>query len=510
MKKITSILFFIVFSTTTLSSLYAASVGVNQDVAGLDTTPTIDRPFAPSLLRTKNHHKATLDSFENPEVCAGCHPKQYEGWRGSMHSNAWNDPIFLAEFKKGLKATDGKIFKYCAGCHSPIGVLTGTASWDKETNTFDISEKAARGVTCDVCHSIAGAVPLEDTLTSEHGNGSHIIDTETHIKYGPLKNSVSPYHETQYSELHTKANLCASCHNIIHPVNGTPVERTYDEWRVSPYAQNEIVCQDCHMNSVEVAIQIAKTLKRPETFANKRVRLSGKASTLGTQDRAIVHSHEFVGGNAIISSIMAPKSLRKRKHADIAKKRLQNAAELTVHFEQRGDELFKLGVDVYNVGAGHNLPTSLTQVRHIWIEATVTDNQGNILFETGKLDNHHDLDEDKTVIFKSWTVDEKGEETHDPWAINHIVRDTTIPPKGHSKHEFIFANKNNVKQISVDVKLNYRSATQHFTDSLLGPDAPTIPTITMEHTSNTYVQKGDGWSKLMKSFSTLEEEIENN
>jgi len=102
------------------------------------------------------------------------------------------------------------------------------------------------------------------------------------------------------------------------------------------------------------------------------------------------------------------------------------------------------------------------------------------------------------------------EETHDPWAINHIVRDTTIPPKGHSKHEFIFANKNNVKQISVDVKLNYRSATQHFTDSLLGPDAPTIPTITMEHTSNTYVQKGDGWSKLMKSFSTLEEEIENN
>ena len=154
MKKITSILFFIVFSTTTLSSLYAASVGVNQDVAGLDTTPTIDRPFAPSLLRTKNHHKATLDSFENPEVCAGCHPKQYEGWRGSMHSNAWNDPIFLAEFKKGLKATDGKIFNYCAGCHSPIGVLTGTASWDKETNTFDISEKAARGVTCDVCHSI--------------------------------------------------------------------------------------------------------------------------------------------------------------------------------------------------------------------------------------------------------------------------------------------------------------------------------------------------------------------
>jgi hypothetical protein len=58
--------------------------------------------------------------------------------------------------------------------------------------------------------------------------------------------------------------------------------------------------------------------------------------------------------------------------------------------------------------------------------------------------------------------------------------------------------------------LNYRSATQHFADSLLGHDAPTIPTITMEHTSNTYIQQGNDWSKLVKSYSTLEEEIENN
>ena len=178
-------------------NLNAANVGVNNAVAGLDVKPTLERPFPPSMLRTKNNHQATLDSFENPETCAGCHPKQYDGWRGSMHSNSWNDPLFQAEFKKGLNETDGKIFNLCAGCHSPIGVLTGTVSWDKKTNEFSVSEKAARGVTCDVCHSISGAVPLSDTISSEHGNGSHIIDTETHIKYGPLKNSKSPYLETQ-------------------------------------------------------------------------------------------------------------------------------------------------------------------------------------------------------------------------------------------------------------------------------------------------------------------------
>jgi hypothetical protein len=486
-----------------------SSVGLNHEVGGLEFIDkvTAKQPFAPSMLRTKNNSHATLDSFEDPETCAGCHPKQYEGWRGSMHSNSWNDPIFLAEFKKGLNATDGKIFKLCAGCHSPIGVLTDTVSWDKKTNEFTISEKAARGVTCDVCHSISGFVPLEDTLTSEHGNGSHIIDTETHIKYGPLKNSISPYHETKYSELHTKANLCASCHNIIHPVTGAGIERTYDEWRVSPYAQNEIVCQDCHMNSVEVAIEIARTLKRPETFISKRNKLRGKASVLGNIKHDVVHTHEFVGGNAVISALMEPKNLRKRQHFEIAKKRLANAAEITVDIKARKDGLVSLKVDVFNVGAGHNLPTSLTQVRHIWIEATVTDKKGNILFETGKLDNHGDLNEDETVVFKTWAVDNNNNPTHDPWAINRIVRDTTIPPKGHSKHEFTFSSKYK-RELKIEVKLNYRSASQHFADALLKDKAPHIPTINMEHTIKRYILEGKKWEQTNESMEELEDIIE--
>lgn len=51
---------------------------------------------------------------------------------------------------------------------------------------------------------------------------------------------------------------------------------------------------------------------------------------------------------------------------------------------------------------------------------------------------------------------------------------------------------------------------QDFTDALLGHDAPTIPVITMEHTSNTYVQGDNGWSKLVKSYKSLEAEIKNN
>ncbi|HIG88860.1 MAG TPA: hypothetical protein EYQ04_02700, partial [Candidatus Thioglobus sp.] len=66
MKKIGSILLSVVFAFVAFNTLYAASVGINNDIAGLDIKPTLERPFPPSLIRTKNNHKATLDSFENP------------------------------------------------------------------------------------------------------------------------------------------------------------------------------------------------------------------------------------------------------------------------------------------------------------------------------------------------------------------------------------------------------------------------------------------------------------
>jgi len=78
--------------------------------------------------------------------------------------------------------------------------------------------------------------------------------TPGEIKRASLKDAVSPYHKTEYSELHTKSDFCGNCHNIFNPVTNFPVERTYDEWKYSIYAQKSIQCQDCHMVPVDVAI----------------------------------------------------------------------------------------------------------------------------------------------------------------------------------------------------------------------------------------------------------------
>ena len=56
MKKITTLLFTITLALFAFNNLNAASVGVNNEVSGYDIKPTPERPFPPSMLRTKNNH----------------------------------------------------------------------------------------------------------------------------------------------------------------------------------------------------------------------------------------------------------------------------------------------------------------------------------------------------------------------------------------------------------------------------------------------------------------------
>ena len=457
--------------------------GIVEERAGLEHEPTKERPFPPSYISTDSGRTLRAEDFESPEVCAGCHPAQYEGWRGSMHSLSFIDPVFQAEWHKAELALDGKALYYCGGCHAPIGTLTQSLSHDVEAGTFDASnEISKRGVSCDVCHQMTDTNFLI-THTMEHGNASFNI-SPGNTKYGPLKDAVSPYHETQYSELHTRADLCANCHNIFHPVNGMPVERTYDEWKSSVYAQHDIVCQDCHMNPVEVAVKIAAELKRPEELADVVEQLKGKAGTVAKGERKIVHNHEFVGGNAVITAVLEPGNKTARRHSAIAEQRLSNAAELKLDVVKLDNGLLDLSVDVRNVAAGHNLPTSLTEVREMWLEILVKDAAGKVLLSSGQLDDHGTLDE-KAVKFHKVAVTAEGVPTHNPWEMNHFVEDTTIPPKGHKLSHFAFPMPE-TDSLHIDVRLNYRSAPQHFIDHLLGEGKVKLPVIRMEHEVRAY------------------------
>ena len=442
-----------------------------------------EMPYAPSYLtvKTDGHKKLTPELWTDPEICAQCHPRQYEGWNGSMHSNAFNDPVFQALWAIGEKETGGKLLNHCGACHSPIGVATGTIKFNPDEGlhgTFTAPPIAAKGISCDVCHTISGT-NLDKTKVMEHGNSSIIMEPGN-VKRATLKDAVSPFHETEYSPIHQSSEFCGNCHNIFHPDNNFPVEHTYDEWKYSIYAQNGIQCMDCHMVPVDTAIRVADELKRPKDLNNSML---GGFVGIGGPYRDIVHDHAFVGGNAVVTEVMNGE---KTGSSEEAMKRLKSVASLEMSIQPQDGMLHQLTVRVNNDRAGHNLPTSLTETRQIWLEVLVVGDNGQVLLRSGSLQQNNELPEG-TVIFNSEAVDINGKHTEKPWEVTRFLRSNTIPPKGFKEANYAFNLPADSKTIKVISKLHYRSFSQGLADLLLGKDAIHVPSVNMVTNEHSYV-----------------------
>ena len=444
-----------------------------------------DRPFFPSYMTVKveSHKKITPESWTDPKVCAQCHPRQYRGWKGSMHSDAFKDPIFQALWAMAEKQTGGKMRNHCGGCHSPTGTALGTIKFDTKMGKhggFTADPISEQGISCDVCHTISGS-NFQKTATLEHGNTS-IVMSPGKVKRSSLKNAKSPFHETKYSEHHASSRFCGNCHNIFHPYNNFPVERTYDEWKYSIYAQNNIQCMDCHMVPVETALRVADQLKPPRDL--NKTTISGFAGVMGPY-RKVVHDHAFVGGNAVVTAALSGK---KNYNHDQAIKRLHTVASLKLYVIKKKGPLYKLKVKVTNDRAGHNLPTSLTEVRQIWLEVVATDDKGVELMRSGTMKKDRSLPED-TVIFNAHAVDKNGKHTAMPWEITRFTEVNTIPPKGHKYGKYAFNVPVGAKSVTVTAKLHYRSFSQALADQLLGEGKLEVPSVEMRSISKTYQVK---------------------
>lgn len=440
-------------------------------------------PWYPAFIQVekKDGTPPMPENWQDPQVCAGCHPRQYKGWSTSMHSISFKDPVFQAEWALAYRAMGEDAIKLCGGCHSPIGVVTGTIKFDPKLGKhggFTAPPIAEKGVSCDVCHTLSGTNAVH-TTTGSPGNASFILSPGP-VKRATLKDARSPFHATEYSELHASAKFCANCHNIFHPDNRFPIEHTYDEWKSSPYAQRGIQCQDCHMVPVDVAIRVADEMKRPKDLEGHG--LGGLAGMGAAGKRELVHDHGFVGGNTIIAEALGVQGAAENKAE--ATKRLQNAAELDFELVPGRGGAHMLKVKVTNKRAGHHLPTSLTFIRQLWLEVHITDDQGRELLKSGVAkDNRVPTD---AVRFINRSVDKDGKPTINPWEIASFDHLNTIPPKGYRYGVYAFHLPADAKRIRVQAKLNYQSYAQEVADKLLGEGKLTVPIVVMKELSREY------------------------
>jgi hypothetical protein len=438
-------------------------------LAALPAPAADSPPFYPSLLNTGTGKPVHSSSFENPERCRGCHSEIYDQWKGSMHANAFPDPVFQALWAMGEVETKGFTRNLCAGCHTPIGTVAEEVTFHAAGATtrpnFSVGEVAARGVQCDFCHTVTDAT-WKDTPTGDPENASLLV-APGKVKRGPYADARSPAHQTAFSALHDSAEFCGSCHHVFHPVTQFPIERTYDEWKQGPYAQAGIICQDCHMMPVEKAIETASAMKRPQN--------PGKAAGTGPE-REKVFTHQFVGANFTV-----PAMLGENGHAQVAVARLKSAAALEVQAPAavNAGELARFKVKVMNVGAGHNLPTSLTEIRQMWLDVTAADGAGNVVYRSGALDGKGAVDPD-AQMFHAVAVDKEGRHTFKPWEIARFEEFRTIPPKGSDTSAYAFLVPAGTRgKLTITAVLRYRSFPQELADLLLAERAPTLPVTDM-------------------------------
>ena len=164
------------------------------------------------------HAKATAASVDEPSArklgatelnaeCERCHTAVAEEWRGSLHQQAWTDPVFL-----GAYAIEP--LPFCRGCHAPMADISN-------------SNDPARflGVGCVTCH-----------LEGEHILGVRDLEAR------------AGGHAVVGSAQFASASACESCHQFEFPIpQDASMQDTAREHEQSP--QRDSSCQDCHMAS---------------------------------------------------------------------------------------------------------------------------------------------------------------------------------------------------------------------------------------------------------------------
>ncbi len=438
--------------------------------------------------------KGSVDhsKWVNPALCSQCHTQIFDEWSGSMHRLMGESNPYYVVLEDLAAQNVGEPFRaWCMGCHAPQALLSGATKTQGTSHLFETDGQSLfdelehstaavdEGMGCVFCHrtqrvEMAGPVAA--------GNASLEINLADRITYPGedarlrlvrwLSNRTIRAEPDEHKRSFTPAALngpefCSACHEEFTPGVGAQTTSTYTEWANSSYNNTEnpaasVTCNDCHMHTSVASIGTA---------------VAGVATNQGP----IVpnyRAHHFVGAQYHLLGLRSPE--RREMTINL----LKSAATLTTSTkagDQGGQELV---VRVANTGAGHNLPTGVSDFRQLWLDVSVIDADGKEVFASGKLDKDGNLD-NNARLFANVFDDGAGHALGlDFWRYRKMAEDTRIPANGHRDEAFVLPDSAKTP-LTADVKLMFRTFPQWITDkvrerypNMPPPDAVELQAIT--------------------------------
>jgi len=469
-------------------------------------------PTESSTLFTGSGSCAICHTQADPNTAAlqdshGKDVSQTSYWRSTMMANSSKDPLWLAKVQAeiGLNPQLQNVIEdKCTSCHAPMG--NTQAAYDGQSDytieEMEVNPLAMDGVSCTVCHQIQDQNMGEGASFSGHfsiGDDRLIFGPFSNPITGPMLTSVN-YTPTMSPHI-ASSELCATCHTLFTPyVNDegevageAPEQVPYLEWLNSDFPDLGIECQSCHLPAIE-----------------ENIVLSNRPVWLGARNP--LHTHEFVGGNVFMLTLLKnfgealgvdasaahydssiSRSMRLLQHHTIA-------LDLSLDWNSSQDSLL-IEVVVQNL-AGHKFPTAYPS-RRAWIELKISDGLGVIVFHSGawntsgeiedldqEYEPHHQniVHEDQVQVYQNIAADINGDKTYTLLRIAGYLKDNRIPPRGYQSSG-VAADSTRIEGLAtLDPDFNWNGAEEgtgadkiHYRVGGLNPGAVYEVTATMNY-----------------------------
>ena len=466
------------------------------------------RPFAPSLAHTSTNGAFDPRSLAGSESCgaSGCHTQIYKEWKTSAHRYAAMDPIFLGIQNVMAKQNGPESTRYCGGCHDPISLFSGTKNiFVKELTGLQGYQE---GVSCLVCHSIQ--------KTDVQGNANYTVwqPREYLWQWSPdhtlgaearnfLIRSWPSQHNRLSKRMFKKPEYCAACHKQfidqeVNRVGWVQLQNQYDNWAASHWnhkgdARTTIECRECHMPLVDStdpaagdSVDYNRSPDDHKHRSHRSLAANNFVPTLLQLDGA--DQHVQLTSRWLQGGIEIPEIRDKWAEGPVVKIRIESPPTVAP------GQTMPVRVVLSSNKVGHDYPTGPLDMIQSWVELQVTDQQGTLVFASGRRDSRNFL-EPGTFLFKVEPVDQYGNliDRHNLWEMvgvryrrslfpgySDTVEYNVMCPSGDPREpaptvnrdrEFAVPVGRSSRKFRIDATLHYRKIDQFLLNYVMGENS---------------------------------------
>jgi len=463
--------------------------------------------YFPSSAQTLGGKRIPAKYFIQSDACQRCHADIYKQWQSSAHHlSSFNNQWYRKSIEYMQDTVGITPSKWCAGCHDPALLFSGM--FDKPIREVEDTPAGQAGLSCLMCHSF---VHVKNTM----GNGNYVLQyPEMHklaASDNPLIRRLHDFMVRLDPEPHRRVFLkpfmreqipefCSACHKVHLdvPVNHYRWVRgfnEYDNWQASGvsglgarsfyYPPHPMMCADCHMPLVR---------SNDDGNINGYVhshRFPGANTALPTQNEDPVQletAEKFLKDGQVSVDIFAVSPAGKEpmpvapeaapgqelsttfgvgeeSELNLPKATFDTLRPVTaplgkVNADVRRGDTVLVDVVVRTRKVGHFFPGGTVDAFDVWLELKATDEKGQTLFWSGKVeDNGKGPVDPGAHFYRSQQIDEHGNliNKRDAWATRSVVYVHLIPPgAADTVHYRMHIPEYAGKKITFHAELNYR------------------------------------------------------